>query len=51
MLQVFLNNDSANEDLFHCAPPSSECSLLFGKQFLGLTLQSIKDDDSMFLLE
>ncbi|KAH3690058.1 hypothetical protein DPMN_155354 [Dreissena polymorpha] len=41
---MFLNDDSEVEDLFHCAPPSSESSLFFGQQFLGLTLQSIKDD-------
>ncbi|KAH3897920.1 hypothetical protein DPMN_022116 [Dreissena polymorpha] len=44
VLQVFLNDDSAVEDLFHCAPPSSESSLVFGQQFIGLTFESIKDD-------
>ncbi|KAH3786342.1 hypothetical protein DPMN_164449 [Dreissena polymorpha] len=37
VLQLFLNDDSAVEDLFHFAPPSSESSLLFGQQFLSLT--------------
>ncbi|KAH3880381.1 hypothetical protein DPMN_004295 [Dreissena polymorpha] len=43
VLQVFLNDDSTVEDLFHCAPPSSESRLLIGQQFLGLTFQYIKD--------
>ncbi|KAH3860572.1 hypothetical protein DPMN_023476 [Dreissena polymorpha] len=29
VLQVFLNDDSAVDNLFQCAPPSSESSLLF----------------------
>ncbi|KAH3819301.1 hypothetical protein DPMN_121035 [Dreissena polymorpha] len=44
VLQLFFNDDSAVEDLCQCAPPSSESSLLFGKQFLGLNFQSIKAD-------
>ncbi|KAH3789692.1 hypothetical protein DPMN_167878 [Dreissena polymorpha] len=30
VLQVCLNYDSADEDQFQCAPPSSKSSLLFG---------------------
>ena len=44
VLQVLLNDDSAVEDLFHCASPSSKSCLLFDQLFLGLTLQLIKDD-------
>ncbi|KAH3887365.1 hypothetical protein DPMN_011381 [Dreissena polymorpha] len=44
VLQVFLNNESAVEDLFYCAPPCSKSSRLFGQQFHGHTFQSIKDD-------
>ncbi|KAH3775638.1 hypothetical protein DPMN_177044 [Dreissena polymorpha] len=44
ILQVFLNDDSAVEDLCHCALPSSESSLLFDQQFLCLTIQMIKND-------
>ncbi|KAH3691910.1 hypothetical protein DPMN_192454 [Dreissena polymorpha] len=29
VLLVFLNDDSAVENVFHCASPSSESSLLF----------------------
>ncbi|KAH3860575.1 hypothetical protein DPMN_023482 [Dreissena polymorpha] len=29
VLQVFLNDDTAVDNLCHCAPPSSESSLLF----------------------
>ncbi|KAH3821412.1 hypothetical protein DPMN_123176 [Dreissena polymorpha] len=29
VLEVFLNDDSAVEDLFYFAPPSSETNLLF----------------------
>ncbi|KAH3786625.1 hypothetical protein DPMN_164732 [Dreissena polymorpha] len=39
--QVFLNHNSAVEDLFHCALPSSKSSLLVCQQFLGLTFKSI----------
>ncbi|KAH3804363.1 hypothetical protein DPMN_132647 [Dreissena polymorpha] len=42
--QEFLNYDTAVADLFQCAPPSSESSLLFGQRFLGLTFQSIEDN-------
>ncbi|KAH3768232.1 hypothetical protein DPMN_169444 [Dreissena polymorpha] len=31
--QLFLNDDSAVEDLFHFAPPSFESSILFNLQF------------------
>ncbi|KAH3838934.1 hypothetical protein DPMN_112351 [Dreissena polymorpha] len=41
VLQVFLNDDSALEGLFYCAPPSSESCLPFGQQLIGLTFQSI----------
>ncbi|KAH3769266.1 hypothetical protein DPMN_170516 [Dreissena polymorpha] len=44
VLHVFLNDDSAVEDLFHCAPLSSESRLLFGKKCLGHTFQSTEDD-------
>ncbi|KAH3815051.1 hypothetical protein DPMN_143570 [Dreissena polymorpha] len=44
VLQVFLDDYCAVEDLLHCTPPSSECSLPFGQQFLSLNFQSIKDD-------
>ncbi|KAH3822284.1 hypothetical protein DPMN_124058 [Dreissena polymorpha] len=44
VLQVLFNDDSAVEDPFHCAPPSSESSLLLSQQLLGITIQSIKDD-------
>ncbi|KAH3866016.1 hypothetical protein DPMN_029067 [Dreissena polymorpha] len=37
LLQVFFNYDYAVDDLFHCAPSSSESSLLIGQQFLGFT--------------
>ncbi|KAH3856319.1 hypothetical protein DPMN_098905 [Dreissena polymorpha] len=36
-LKVFLNDDSAVEDLFHC----SESSIIFRQQFLGFTFQSV----------
>ncbi|KAH3819288.1 hypothetical protein DPMN_121022 [Dreissena polymorpha] len=39
VLQVFPNDDSAVEDLFHCAPPSSESTLHFDQQFTGYTFQ------------
>ncbi|KAH3691908.1 hypothetical protein DPMN_192451 [Dreissena polymorpha] len=29
VLQLFFNNNSAVENLFQCAPPSSESSLLY----------------------
>ncbi|KAH3836275.1 hypothetical protein DPMN_109645 [Dreissena polymorpha] len=44
VLHVFLNDDSAVEDLFHFAQPSSESSLLFDNSFLGLSFPSIRDD-------
>ncbi|KAH3860184.1 hypothetical protein DPMN_023076 [Dreissena polymorpha] len=43
VLRVFLDFDSAVDDLFHFAPLSCQSSLLFGKQFMCLTFQSIKD--------
>ncbi|KAH3789608.1 hypothetical protein DPMN_167793 [Dreissena polymorpha] len=39
VLHVFLNDNSAVEDMFHCVPPSFESSLLFGHQFISLTFQ------------
>ncbi|KAH3716031.1 hypothetical protein DPMN_058747 [Dreissena polymorpha] len=39
VLQVYPNEGSAVEYLFHCAPPSSESILLFGQKFLCLTFQ------------
>ncbi|KAH3860652.1 hypothetical protein DPMN_023562 [Dreissena polymorpha] len=44
VLQVFRNYDTAVDDLFYCVPSSSESSLLFGQQFLGLTFLSVADD-------
>ncbi|KAH3714768.1 hypothetical protein DPMN_057468 [Dreissena polymorpha] len=44
VLQVFLNDDFAVEDMFQCGLPSSESSLLFCQQFLGLTFPSVEDD-------
>ncbi|KAH3880580.1 hypothetical protein DPMN_004497 [Dreissena polymorpha] len=45
VLQMFPNDACAAVDLFHCAPPSTEFSLLFGQQFLGLIFQSITNDE------
>ncbi|KAH3843498.1 hypothetical protein DPMN_117017 [Dreissena polymorpha] len=45
VLQVFLNDDYAVDDLFNYSPPSSESSLLFSQQFLGLTFYSINGQD------
>ncbi|KAH3692742.1 hypothetical protein DPMN_193896 [Dreissena polymorpha] len=42
--RCFCNNNHAVKDLFNCTPHSSESSLLFGQQFIGLTFHSIKDD-------
>ncbi|KAH3810236.1 hypothetical protein DPMN_138626 [Dreissena polymorpha] len=41
---MFISDDPADNDLFNCAPPSFESSLLFDQQFLGLTFQLIKDN-------
>ncbi|KAH3870746.1 hypothetical protein DPMN_033936 [Dreissena polymorpha] len=37
---LILKHDSAFEDLFHWALPSSESSLRFGHKFLGLSFRS-----------
>ncbi|KAH3781175.1 hypothetical protein DPMN_159001 [Dreissena polymorpha] len=44
VLQLFLNDDSATGDLFHCTKPNSESILLFDWLFLGLTFKLIVDD-------
>ncbi|KAH3736631.1 hypothetical protein DPMN_043203 [Dreissena polymorpha] len=44
VVQVFLNYDSAYEDLLHCSLPRSASSLLFGQQLPGLSVDSIEDD-------
>ncbi|KAH3748935.1 hypothetical protein DPMN_183424 [Dreissena polymorpha] len=41
VFQIFLNDDSAVECLLYFAPPSSESSLLFSHQYLGLIFQSV----------
>ncbi|KAH3769273.1 hypothetical protein DPMN_170523 [Dreissena polymorpha] len=41
---VIKKSPAVLEDLFHCAPLSSESRLLFGKKCLGHTFQSTEDD-------
>ncbi|KAH3714767.1 hypothetical protein DPMN_057467 [Dreissena polymorpha] len=48
LFQVFENYDFAVEDLYHCDPPSYECSQLFCQRFVGLTFQLVEDDVEIY---
>ena len=39
---MLLNNDSAIEDMFYCAPGWSKTCLFFCQQFLSLGLESVE---------
>ncbi|KAH3805076.1 hypothetical protein DPMN_133373 [Dreissena polymorpha] len=45
IIQVFLHDDYAVEDITHYDLPSSEIRLLFGQQFLALKKQDFKSVD------
>ncbi|KAH3874660.1 hypothetical protein DPMN_037911 [Dreissena polymorpha] len=45
VLHLLLNYDSAVKDLFYCAPPTSESSLLICLTCFGLTFQSDEEGE------